>query len=103
MKRKAMITSVLMAFLFIVLTLPKAVYGADAPALGPLKAGEYMEHIEGYEFPLCSAKDYEIEYDRFILKVEAGVYIDESFPAIIDEIMGIIEEKTNAQIFTCQL
>ncbi|MBQ6025526.1 MAG: hypothetical protein IJL20_07965 [Lachnospiraceae bacterium] len=94
MKRKAMITSVLMAFLFIVLTLPKAVYGADAPALGPLKAGEYMEHIEGYEFPLCSAKDYEIEYDRFILKVEAGVYIDESFPAIIDEIMGIIEEKT---------
>ncbi|MBO4922301.1 MAG: hypothetical protein J5372_10345 [Lachnospiraceae bacterium] len=95
MKRKAMITSVLMAFLFIVLTLPKAVYGADAPALGPLKAGEYMEHIEGYEFPLCSAKDYEIEYDRFILKVEAGVYIDESFPAIIDEIMGIIEEKTD--------
>ena len=94
MKRKAMITSVLMAFLFIMLTLPKAVYGADAPALGPLKAGEYMEHIEGYEFPLCSAKDYEIEYDRFILKVEAGVYIDESFPAIIDEIMGIIEEKT---------
>ena len=95
MKRNAMITSVLMAFLFIVLTLPKAVYGADAPALGPLNAGEYMEHIEGYEFPLCSSKAYEIEYDRFILKVEAGVYIDESFPVIIDEIMGIIEEKTN--------
>ena len=95
MKRKALITSVLMAFLFIALTLPKAVYGADAPALRPLKAGEYMEHIEGYEFPLCSSKDYEIEYDRFILKVEAGVYIDESFPAIIDEIMGIIEEKTD--------
>lgn len=59
----------------------------------PLEAGEYMERVEGYSFDVS---DYHTvkEYDKFILKADANIYISENFVQTMSELMDIIEETT---------
>lgn len=58
-----------------------------------LGTDEYRSEIETYDFP-TSAYGYSVEYDKFILQVDSGVYIDPDLPALYAEIIDMIEEET---------
>lgn len=64
----------------------------------PLKVGEYMEPVEGYEFKTSELTTTK-EYDKFILKVAPGVYVADDFVDTINKMMDIIEKNSGCKFY----
>lgn len=65
----------------------------------PLKVGEFMETVQGYDFKVFSDEKKEIEYDKFILKIDPCIYVSDEFVDTINCIMDLVEETTGLSFY----